>query len=59
MNIDGVNLARRRTGGWAVYQDLGNTCFSFLSPVSKNEQPMKCKDRNNEIIVNTLQKLGV
>ena len=59
MTADDVQLARRRTGGGAVYQDLGNTCFSFFSPVLENEPPLACKDRNNKIIINTLQTLGV
>lgn len=31
---DGVVLSRRKTGGGCVYQDLGNTCFSFLNPIT-------------------------
>jgi lipoate---protein ligase len=54
MERDGVHLARRRSGGGAVYQDLGNTNFTFLSPRSGYS-----KERNMGIIIHALKKLGV
>lgn len=54
MEEDGVYLARRQSGGGAVFHDLGNTNFTFLSPKEDYNQ-----DANFQIIVNALQKLGI
>ena len=54
MEEDNVFLARRQSGGGAVFHDLGNTNFTFLSP--KNEYD---EAANFTIIVNALKKLGI
>jgi lipoate---protein ligase len=48
----GVQLVRRKSGGGAVYQDLGNSIFTILSPNDR-------KKVNNEMLIESLKKLGV
>lgn len=54
MEQDGVKLARRTSGGGAVYHDLGNTCFTFLSPREGYD-----RSTNSQIILNALSKFGI
>jgi lipoate-protein ligase A len=54
MEQDGVQLARRQSGGGAVYHDLGNTNFTFMSPREHYD-----KNANNKIILGAMRKLGI
>jgi len=54
MEKDGIKLARRQSGGGAVFQDLGNTNFTFMS----NKEQYK-KEINNQIIINALAKFNI
>ena len=54
MERDNVKLARRQSGGGAVYHDLGNTNFTFLSGKTNYH-----KDNNNAIIINALKKHNI
>jgi lipoate-protein ligase A len=54
MEADGVKLARRTTGGGAVFHDLGNTCFTFLSPRGEYDRAV-----NLSIVQRALKKFGV
>jgi lipoate-protein ligase A len=55
MNEEKVNLVRRSSGGGAVYQDLGNSIFSFFSPRSDTNSIA----RNNAILLDALKEFNV
>ncbi len=54
MDEDGIRLARRQSGGGAVYQDLGNTNFTFLSSRENFNKAV-----NNSIIIKALSHFGI
>jgi lipoate-protein ligase A len=54
MKENGVHLARRTTGGGAVFHDLGNTNFTFLSPKQNY-----LRENNIQIILNALRTFGI
>lgn len=54
MEEDGIILARRQSGGGAVFHDLGNTNFTFLSSKESFD-----KSVNNKIITNAINSFGV
>ena len=53
MEADGVRLARRTSGGGAVFHDLGNLCFTFLSPREKYDRAA-----NSNVVIDALARLG-
>ncbi|XGC79722.1 lipoate--protein ligase [Bdellovibrio bacteriovorus] len=54
MKADNVHLARRTTGGGAVFHDLGNTNFTFLSPKESYK-----RENNIQIIFDALKTFGI
>lgn len=54
MKEDGVHLARRRSGGGAVFHDLGNTNFTFLSPKESYK-----RENNLAVIFAALSTFGI
>lgn len=54
MEEDGIKLARRQSGGGAVFHDLGNTNFTFLSDKATFD-----KAANNKIITDALATFGL
>ena len=54
MEQDGILLARRQSGGGAVFHDLGNTNFTFLS-----SKETFSKVINNSIITESLKEFNI
>lgn len=54
MEQDNVRLARRSSGGGAVFHDLGNTCFTFMAG-----KPEYDKSISTAIVTNALRQLGL
>lgn len=54
LDEEGVKLVRRRSGGGAVFQDLGCSVFTFIAPSS-----IFSIDRNFDLVLGALRRMGV
>ena len=54
MEQDNVKLARRSSGGGAVFHDLGNTCFTFMAA-----KPEYDKTISTQIIIDAMASLNL
>lgn len=54
MEQDSIHLARRQSGGGAVFHDLGNTNFTFMAG-----KPEYNKEVSTEIVLQGLKRLGI
>ena len=52
IKTDGIRIARRLTGGGAVYHDLGNLNFSFISENADT-------DKNYQVIIDALNSFDI
>ena len=57
MNSDSVKLMRRYSGGGAVFQDLGNLCFTLISGSSYDIDEQK--KINVDFIISALGEFGI
>lgn len=54
MDQDNIRLARRSSGGGAVFHDLGNTCFTFMAG-----KPEYNKSVSTALVISALQNMGM
>ncbi|CAM2928018.1 lipoate--protein ligase [Vibrio rarus] len=54
MQQDGIKLARRQSGGGAVFHDLGNTNFTFMAGKSEYNKTV-----STQIVLTALNTLGI
>lgn len=54
---NGINVVRRMTGGGAVYHDVGNLNYSFITDLGDSENVTIA--RFNEPVIRALRKLGI
>ena len=57
MAEDDIKLMRRYSGGGAVFQDLGNLCFTLISGSDYDVEEQKSK--NNDFIISALNKFNI
>ena len=54
LEADGGFLARRTSGGGAVYHDLGNLCYTFLAP-----EALYSVERQLQVILEAVSSVGI